>query len=158
MHVGRPYPYHPNYWATEAWFWPGFVPWKMRLQVFDNSDPPWGIYPSGYGEVSVPGMCSSNNKVITYEFQKQSPAYGLILTLQRDIFEGRYVARWQLDLVSSVVTWGRAVELQTYPQRVVFNRTWQYVYGSIPYPVPRAPRYQFDPAAYHVGGSPYPDY
>jgi hypothetical protein len=156
MHKGRAYPYHPTFWATEAWFWPGFVPWKMTLSVFNNSDPPWGILTAGYGEVSQPGIPSPIPKTIEYHFTAHAPAYGLILKLNRFTLSGVDYARWFLQIVSGVGVWSTAVHLQDYPQRIIFNRSWPIVIGSIPYPVMGPPRYQFTPSLYTEGGSPWP--
>jgi len=69
MHKGKYYPYHPIYYATEGWFWPGYVPWKMFFFSIQSPAPPrWDVIPVGYQSVSAPGVTSSNDRIITYEF------------------------------------------------------------------------------------------
>jgi hypothetical protein len=158
MHAGRGYAYHPTFWATEAWFWPGFVPWKLRFNAHNNSQPPWSIYPAGYGEISQPGVVSADGHVIRYEFTAHILLYGLIVTLEKRTALGVDFARWRCELVSGAITWGIAVNPQPYPQRLVFNRFWPFIFGTPAYPTPAAPNYQFDCPTWPESGSPWAHY
>lgn len=156
MHKGRTYPYHPVYWVTEGWFWPGYCPWKVTLDVFNNGNPPWNIYTSGYGEVSQPGFISTNRLFVRYDFTYHAPAFGLQLFLDSPVISGVKQCRWLMRLVSGVVTWAEAVRLKPIPQRSVFNNLWPLVYPAMPYTATASPPYQFTATNYSLGGSPWP--
>ena len=157
MHKGRAYPYHPSYWATECFFYPGFLPWKLTLDVTATGTPPWNIYPALYQEISNPGTISPGGQRMVYEFVAHAAFYGLIVTIETFFVSGVKNARWKMQLVSGVAGWAMAINFQPSPIRQVFNNTWPIFAGSIPYPVVGAPPYLLRPATYIEGGSPWPN-
>lgn len=156
MHKGRIYPYHPIYWATEGWFWPGFVPWKLTLDVFDNGLPPWNIYSAGYGEVSIAGVVHPSRTLVTYDFVHFSPAFGLRVQLDSGVIAGVKQCRYRMILLSGVVEWAQAIRLDPIPQTVVFANSWPFVFPDPPYTANQSPPYQIKAARYDQGGSPWP--
>ena len=158
MHAGKSYPFHPVYWVTEGWFWPGFCPWKLDLDVYNNGSPPWNIFHSGYFETSEPGIISNNRQSVAYPFTAHFPSYALRVILDTTTFAGVKQCRWTMSLLSGVVEWARAVELKPVPQYRIFNRTWTYVMPDPPYTANDPPPYQVTPSPYFIGGSPWPLY
>lgn len=156
MHKGSAYPYHPTFYATEAFFWPGYLPWKMVLDVTATGTPPWNIYPSLYQEISIPGVVSASGHTVTYDFTAHVPGYGLRLVIDDYVDAGWLNARWRLQLISGIAMWAFASNLQPTPLRSVFCNRWPIYAGSIPYPAVGPPPYLLRPAIYLEGGSPWP--
>lgn len=158
MHKGRHYPFHPDYWSTESWFWPGFVPWKMRA-----AELPIGVTLFGcpFGTpvlISEPGEPSSTTKSIDYAFNLVATCLikTFVVTMERTGSFGAYRASWTV----AATYWDDSIESQTmtqeYPQRVVLSPVFVL---TIPPVVPGPPITQharFFPATYAEGGSPWP--
>lgn len=72
MHKGRIYPYSPQYYTTEGWFWPGFVPWKMELELIFVSLPPSPQFSPGFMGTSDAGVVSADRQSITYHWSLPS--------------------------------------------------------------------------------------
>lgn len=157
MHSGRDYPYHPDYWATEAWFWRGFVPFKLHAELTAPAGPPFTIIPFPWSELSDPGEVSLDAKEITYEIAIFPPAAypSLTVTLDRLDLGGEYKARWRATLRDGAGAWGTAFLLQPYPQRVVLANGFDYVVPSPPYTGAQGPPLKLRPATYEEGGSPW---
>lgn len=159
MHKGRPYPYHPHYDVTDGWFWPGFLPWKLGLDVYNNGLPPWNIYPSGYGEVSQPGVPFTNNKGVIYDFTHFNPSFGLRVELDTFLSAGKKFCRYRLRLLGAggLVEFAQAIHAPPVPQRVVFATNYEFVFPDPPYTANQSPPYQLTPSRYDQGGSPWPN-
>lgn len=157
MHKGRPYPYHPFYWSTEAWFYRGFVPWKL---VGEDLAGTWG-YPFDHfhfangGEVSAEGIADPDYKVITYTFVQEGNPATLRVLLDKFMDGATPKARWRTAIAWDGITRGTAYLLQTYPQRVVLGEGCDMVICPPPSAAEGKPNYRFSPATYSQGGSPY---
>lgn len=157
MHRGRVHPYHPTYWGTEAWFWPGFVPWKLHLLMGTGAVPPWDVIPEGHMAVSLAGTHDSAPKEMRYHWDLNTdPQARLDVLLDKWQFGGRIYARWRAIIEAyGVVYTATATALQSYPQRIVsidrFDDSLDVVHGIV---VPGPPLI-LRPATYGQGGSPY---
>lgn len=160
MHVGRPYPYNLIYYATEAWFWPGFVPHKLWGELTASPLPPFNVMPFPWTGISDPGVVSADEKLVTYEFAVFPPAAypALFVSLDRITLLGEYKARWRATLADGSGAWGTAFLIQDYPQRVVYANGFDYTVPAPPYTGAQGPPFRFRPALYSEGGTPYPDY
>ncbi len=160
MHAGRQYPYHPDYWSTEAWFWRGHVPFKLHAETTDVTVPPFSIIPFPWSALSDPGQPSDDRKSITYEIAVFPPAAypALIVTMDLLKSEPEWQARWRATLRDGGGAWGTAFLLQPYPQRVVLAERFDYVVPSPPYTGSQGPPIKLRPATYAEGGSPWPHY
>lgn len=159
MHKGNPYPYHPTYWATRAWFYRGFVPWKLKGTMTDEGCPPWNIIPEGWTGISDPGVIELNGEAVTYEFAIDPPnAYpNLYVTLDFSIVGNERKARWRCTVGSGGVGWATGFLFQEFPQRVVYANGFEYSLPAPPYTCDDGPPLRFEPATYADGGSPWPD-
>jgi len=157
MHRGRPYPYHKTYWATEAWFWPGFVPHKMHLEMGVGAVEPWNVIPQGHKAVSEVGTHADPPKIMRYHYDLETePQAKLDVYLDKFEFGGRWYARWRAVLeVYGIVYTATATALQAYPQLVVsidrFDESYDVLHGFV---VPGPPLI-LRPATYVQGGDPY---
>lgn len=158
MHRGRPYPRHPTYWATEAWFWPGFVPWKMKIAVGTLTVEPWNQIPPNFAAVSFPGFCQDPPTIISYEITVVggSPPLTLRVYLERHGTFPDYKARWRVELAQNwIFVMSTAYALQEYPQRVISVDQFDYCAPVDPYEYTGPVAMSFRPATYADGGSPY---
>jgi len=157
MHCGRDYPYHPTYWATEAWFYRGFVPWKLYGQMYGEASPPWNIIPYGWSGISDPGYVDPDDQTINYEFAIDPPnAYpNMIVSLDLAIVGGVKKARWRASVGSGGSYWATAVLLQEFPQRVVHAHGFDYSLPAPPYTSALGPPLDLIPASYEDGGQPF---
>jgi len=158
-HRGRTYPYHPSSWATEAWFWPGLMPWKLYGQNLAVELPPWSpwILP-GWTGVSSVGIPTADAKIITYDFPVTAPLTGgITVTCKRAIGAEGPVARWTISIDDSGHLFGRATLDQTFPQTIVFCPGFVDFDGFMGYGGGLGPFIEFRPATYAEGGSPWID-
>lgn len=159
MHRGNPYPRHPTYWATEAWFWPGFVPWKMRLDVTVNYGEPWNYIPIDFGGISFVGSHAPKPLVMAYDFLviAGSPSLTLRVLLDRIGTRPNYQARWRAEIAYDWTTvLSTAYLLQSYPRTVVAADTFQFCVPVTPFTYIGPVTLHLRPATYAEGGSPYP--
>lgn len=158
MHRGRPYPRHPTYWATEAWFWPGFVPWKLRLDTTVLYTEPWNQIPLDFGGISFPGYHDSKPLVMAYDFLilAGSPPLTLRVFLDRVGAFPNWKARWRCEIGRNWLTVeSTAYLIQPYPQLEVKADNFQYCVPVPPYTDTAGVTLHFRPATYAQGGSPY---
>lgn len=160
MHAGKLYPYHPNYWATEAWFWRGEVPFKMHGRCFAEPTAGWTLVPLGWEGVSDPGVPSSDSKYIEYEFAIDPPGAfpSLLVRLEKSSLNGEAKAMWRVQLVGSGGVIDTAWRFQAFPQYEVFCSgltTWT---PPAPPSAGQAVPLEFRPATYAEGGTPWPNY
>jgi hypothetical protein len=157
-HDGRHYPYLPFYWATEAWFWPGFVPWRMIVEQLDTTPPFWGCSLVSSIPPSLPGATNPDCTEVSYQFESDGFCLvsGFNLTMRRTGVPGAFKAVWNVQSFY----WDGSSETQdleqSYPQRVVESPAFVIHVPSLdPGPAIRM-RGHFLPANYEEGGSPYP--
>lgn len=158
MHLGKYYPFHPRYWCTEAWFWPGFVPWKMLGQTVATNAPPWDVVGTWYPTTSDVGNPSTDAKKIEYHWTMFPPNGDgdLVLTLDLAEYSGLKYARWKLEYIPTAGPILVAFLFQPFPQRLIDAtgvQLWSTEDPTIP---PDGPTFVFGPATYAEGGSPYP--
>lgn len=157
-HKGRPYPFHPSYWSTEAWFYPGFVPWKMIAEQVGGLRPFFGCSFGSPDPISEPGVPSYDSTSIEYDFEPVNDCLVIFfqLTLLKVGSGTSSKAAWVLVSIYWDHTSEYQIMEQDYPQRVVLSPAFLL---SIPNPDvgPTIFQYvQFSPADYEKGGSPYP--
>lgn len=159
MHRGRTYPYHPNYWATECIFWPGFVPWKMVSSVTRVNTAPWDKIVVGSVGVSDVGICVPDSTQISWHWSLVPPnlATDLVLSVEMISFLGVNYCRWKLKLSLGIVEVADAWWYQPYP-----SFTSGFISGSCtdvnnPDGSGNAVWIQCSCATYAEGGSPWSD-
>lgn len=159
MHLGRSYPWHPVYWATEACFWPGFVGWKMRTYIDAQSAYPWSILQTPFNEASDAGTVSSDAKTIYYHWSlsASAPATDLELSLNLAEYLGTKYTRYQWRLYNSLIVIAYAFKWNPFP-------TTSWGFSGLPpqdqdHPGPGTQGYNMQalPATYAEGGSPFPN-
>jgi len=157
MHRGRTYPFAPKYWATEAWFWPGFVPWKMHAFYNGFDGPPWDFIPIGWQQNSEEVFFTPDMKEAVYVwfFAGLPPLYGMAVTLVRDDSFGFAQARFAVTLTDTAGLISEAYDYQAFPQRTVqcggFSSSTPYP----PYTYDGTVSMVFRPSTYAEGGSPW---
>jgi hypothetical protein len=158
MHRGRPYPFHPTYWATEAWFWRGHCPWKMTVHFNGFTDEPWSFIPPGFDGLSDAGRHPLNPTEISYDFLvvDGTPPLTLTVTLDRIGSHPNYRARWRAFLRADYA-WDYSVAfgVQQYPQRIISIDQFDYSVPVLPYTSTAGPPLILRPADYATGGSPW---
>jgi hypothetical protein len=157
MHRGNPYPYHPTYWATEAWFFPGYVPWKLRLAFYPNNPPPWLLFPFGQSYVTEAGVVDDPADTIAYTMRTIIDGALVILQigLWKEVVNGTPWAVWGMELEVAGQLWSRAGAKQLYPQRVVACDEFDFSIPMPPYQNSDPPLLNIRPATYAEGGSPW---
>lgn len=159
-HIGRNYPYLPEYWATEAWFWPGFVPWKLVASFDDTIILPWFRLTLGWTGVSQVYSLTDDCKEVTYQFpltlRNGDDGY-LLVRLRKVTISSVNKAEWYMVVIDDGVPFAEGYAWQPFPQRVVYVDTWDVGHdlpsGTDCLPPPLTIR----PATYEEGGSPFPD-
>lgn len=157
MHRGMAYPYHPSYWSTTAWFWPGFVPWKMRMYIQGPQEAPWDAVLFNTWCVSEPGAPSADFSNIAYQFVYPPPVAPIYFALILDQVEGTGVkkARWRMSIGQQGNWWSQAFAFQTFPQREVKLEGFEYSVPVPPFTSVAGPSILLRPATYAEGGSPW---
>lgn len=156
-HIGRPYPYHPEYWATEAWFYRGFVPWKLTAEPEFPIPPFFGCVVGAFIPPSGPGETTGDAKKIKYTFV----ADGECLVTQMEVTLEAISpgvggsARWNLKSYY----WDGSFETQfldqPYPQRVVLSPWFTMTVPNPDVGPSLLMLVRFHPATYDEGGSPF---
>lgn len=122
MHRGKTYPYLPEYWSTEAWFFPGFVPWKMWVESGGNLEGAWMNLPQDFVCVTDPGIPGPTyfNPLWEHLFYVSEDEVLLQIFLSKGYHAEVPIAQWDLRLwVNGLqVAGGRAA--QSYPQFQVY--------------------------------------
>lgn len=157
MHRGKIYPYHPAFWTAPAWFWPGFVPWKLRATVGDTLPPPWNVLFDGLVSVSEPGEPSADYGSVEYLIPCPPLAnlYQLVVTLDLHGTGANRSARWRMTIGQNGIGWATAFALQPYPQYLCKCESWDYTIPAPPYTSASGPDIVLLPATYAQGGSPW---
>jgi|WetSurMetagenome_2_1015567.scaffolds.fasta_scaffold166890_2 hypothetical protein len=160
MHAGRNYPFAPIFWATESWFWPGFVPWKMHLLTRATTWFPYSLVPAGSEFVSGPMHCDDPPIEAYYDFDLNPVAdVQIYIGLKKSIVLGARKAYWELAFCVSGIQLTFGELYQRYPQRVVYADDILQTDPAGPSGGPAGIiPVTFRPATYAEGGSPWPNY
>lgn len=161
MHKGKLYPYAWEYWAGEAWFWPGWLPYQMRLDTPSVIDDAWASIPTNATIISQPmEPLDDTYQQVSYIFALSGPPTFASLTafLQRVKLSNTLYALWYVHLKRAGTLLKTAVAMQDYPQsRVLCD--WNELRWSFPgscNPIPLNIRLQ--PAAWEYSlGPPEPE-
>jgi hypothetical protein len=158
MHKGKHYCYHPEYWAAVGWFWPGYIPWRMKLIPVGAGDSPWDPSNITGSMLSWAGIPAIDRTSMAYKFLGSNP-YGPLaidVTLDTVVISGTRLCRWRATIGNGSAGWGTAFALQVFPQTVCRLDTWDYTLPNPPYLPPSVARFQLVPAVWAESGSPYP--
>lgn len=157
MHKGKLYPYLPKYWATECWFWPGFLPWKMHVIVPVTNFGPWSFLPVGTDLISEAATTVPDVTQASYHFSivGNANATDLFVGLEQIEFMGTHYARWMAVLRLLTVVVAQAWLYQTKPQYTVGTLSAEWNLVDNPVPVDPGIFLNFGPATYAEGGSPW---
>jgi len=156
-HIGRTYPYFPDYWATECLFWPGFAPWKLALPNQFIAGAPWNLI-SGKGLlISNGGEVVDDRTQISWTFHPipGEPLLTLVVSLeQEELVDAKY-AVWVALLKLGLFDIGTLWYFQPSPQYTcaVPLSPWWDVHD--PAAMPTGPSMDMRPATYAEGGSPF---
>lgn len=157
-HIGRRYPFHPTYWATEAWFWPGRLPWKYHGEKNLDDEPPWDAIPAGWTGISDVGVPSTDAKIIVYTFNFVVPDGDCTvkLTLKKLVDPPDTFAYCLLQCFLGGSEFIFSESKDSYEQRTANLGTFgdgTTVPGGLPVD---PPSFFFRPATYDEGGTPFP--
>jgi hypothetical protein len=158
MHKGRTYPFAPLYWATEAWFWPGYVPWKMIFTRVSDDGDPWNKIPNGTTRCSGEIFYTPDAKICAWEWDLSdiAPDLSMAVTFSKLEAFGVFYALAVLALNDpSALTPSTANSQQAYPQRRVSVGSFNQVIATPPYTYVGAINIAIRPATYAEGGSPW---
>jgi len=156
-HKGRPYPYHPAYWSAPAWFYRGFVPWKLVAEQLDSIPPWFGCVFGSTQPVSLPGEPSDDYLYIDYTFNVVTDCLvsKFEVRMERVGVLDAFQAHWQL----TTHYWDGTSEVghgyQVYPQREVSSPHFILTAPNPDTGPPIVMFAHFYPANYEEGGSPY---
>lgn len=158
MHKGRTYPFHPTFWSTEGWFWPGFVPWKLLGCATPPFNGAWNNIPIGWTGLSFEGQPSDDRTSILYQFivKPGVPVYRLWVIMELEDVGHVKRCKWTVLLRRATLNIQSAECRQEFPQRQVLTSLadeWCSVEG---YPSDPPPLFTFQPANYGQGGDPWP--
>lgn len=160
MHVGKLYPFHPIYWATECWFFPNFVPWKLRLSIGVAQPSPWDIINFPQLLYSPAADVSTDCKRINYLFTVDTtggPEDLLIFSELEDFITGKVAHREMVLSVSGVPTYS-AVRRDLIPGGNWNWAAWGECKNLITGDPIASPVVGVRYAKYDEAGSPFPDY
>jgi len=161
MHVGRLYPYLPKYWATECWFWPGFVPWKFYgLLIGGTPAPPWDVMSGIWGAFSDAGgtVLDCTQAYWNFLVQADEGVYTLKLSMEEIVREGVPLCRTKLQLKNGAVELANAWLYQPYPQFQIDLENKNFSMSDTVVAVPPYLTINFRPAVFSEVGSPFPNY
>lgn len=99
MHKGRSYPYDWYFWGTECFFWPGFVPWQLRVTNFPGVGYPWDQLSHISVACSIPAIGVPDRTQVYWEWPMGGVG-GLIrvrVSVEKEMIYGRDWAVWNAD-------------------------------------------------------------
>lgn len=157
MHKGRNYPYYPYYWATESWFWPGFVPWKMRSILAATPGSPWDNLATPFDAISEAGEVVPDCTQISYHYPLEAPstATDLYVSLEMITVDDVHFARWKAILRNSGSLVAEAWLYQDFPQYSVSTGITGWNLINVVLPTSPFLYLICQPATYEEGGSPW---
>lgn len=157
MHKGRPYPYAPTYWATECFFWPGYLPWKMVASIVSTGGP-WAPLGNHMDVLSsAQASDASDNTQVQYGWPPGVLGTGkrLIISVEQIEVSGRNYARWLATYRNPTIVVASASCWQIAPLYAVSVPLQPWVIG-LPMTGPAGVSITLRPATYAEGGSPWP--
>lgn len=160
MHVHKPYPFHPTYWATECWFWPGFLPWKI-IGHMDGAPPDdWSGMQFPWSGVSDAGVTVSDATQMIYRFPLPTApgADELLVSLEQIHKDDADRCRWKAVLRFFGTEVAHAWLYQDKPQRVVSTGFQNWNLADQITPTAEVLRLRIEVANFAAGGTPYPNY
>jgi len=80
-HLGRQYPFLPEYWAGNTWFWPNFLPWKYYCDFHPAVSGAWTQLPDQIGLISEPGTLLGDGRTAEWRWSFYSSGKHYVLTL-----------------------------------------------------------------------------
>jgi hypothetical protein len=157
-HKGRSYPFHPTYWSTEAWFWPGYCPWKLKALRSGVDPDPWDFCLLPTSMISLPGVPTADAKKIFYQFILDGICLvsEIDVTMELGLGPDGQAAQWTVTAKYWDSTQDTDVAFQVFPQRQVDSPVFHFEVpdpGCEPFDDVWV---KFQPANYEEGGSPYP--
>lgn len=158
-HLGRISPFHPTYWATLGWFWPGFVPWKLFVSLGFNLNPPWNRLPDFEEFVTDEGFHDdlplSMNWVGYPDFRSEGAGAALIVFDTESAPPHNCRVFFELyDDTGTLVA--DATSILSRPQRTSTVNTWTVAHEYPSGAECILPDMLIRGATYDEGGSPFP--
>lgn len=157
MHRGKDYPYAPEYWATEGFFWPGFVPWKMRSFLSVSQASPWDALLVPFNQISAVVEYVPDRTQCAYVWTLDTPSVPdhLRLSLEQLDLSGTLYNVWKAQLITAGMPIADAWLFQENPQYVCAGAGTRWWDVFDPSTSPAGPDLNFLPATYAEGGSPW---
>jgi len=157
-HLGRQYPFLPEYWAGNTWFWPHFLPWKYYCDFHPALSGPWSDLPDKIAMISAPGILLPDGKTArwTWDFDDSGFHYHLQTDALGDMAETDHELRWLTSLFIDGIGWAESTA--TVKFSVQSPSPGGYTEGFDPgtgLPCDPAVIYTRE-ATYAEGGSPFP--
>lgn len=105
MHKGQVYAFAPAYWATECFFWPGFVPWKAYVDLPADQGGGWDNLFLPINAVSGPirGVPDWTQVYWDWNVDAPSSATRFTLSVERLKIAGKYYAAWKANLYNHLL-------------------------------------------------------
>lgn len=158
MHKGRTYPFHPEYHIPHCWFWPGFMPWRGRIEIYARMEGDWALLTPGSTSVSSPGDAQPDATEMDYMFSSDEwePTVHLLMGFLEANFpptDTPMLYAYVYDEVSA--RWSYGASTLPHPQYAcVYDLADLQLIDYEGNPV--GPLYiRFRPATYAEGGSPW---
>jgi len=160
MHVGKNYPFHPVYWATECIFWPGFVPWKTRCFNLLPNVAPWDALDTHFDAISEAGIAVPDATQMSWHWSLDPPSTATDLSISVEMieFSGVNYCRFNAVLRTSGVLTAEAWCYQSFPQRSCTFLTGDLWDVNHPVHSGNIVNLNLVPATFAEGGSPFPLY
>jgi len=157
-HLGRPYPYLPNFWAGEGWFWPYYLAWKYLITLRAAPTGPWSEIPEEITLVSDEGVCSSDCKTASWKIQwgAESPVFTFTMTASFHRDDVDHELHWDGLLQKDLVDFATCSTTIRFVIAVPVPDVWADA-TELPSGFPCWPPGGFvDVADYATGGTPFP--
>jgi hypothetical protein len=157
MHKGKFYPYNPIFWATESWFYPGWLPWKCSAVNLGLWAPPWDQIGLGVLGISDPAVTVPDASQISYHWTLtgSSSATDLEVSMEQIRVSGVDYARYKAVATGGPGGTASAWLYTAKPRRIVttLGEPWNIVNAVDPQP--GQIQLWIQPATYAEGGSPW---
>jgi hypothetical protein len=157
MHKGRIYPFAPEYWVVESYFWPAYPSWRLNLSVVLIIDP--NFFPIR----SAPSPCFSDPSIsldgrsITYHWLTTwtADSSDLLLTVKRIEVGGILYTHWHLQILLDDVVIGHTYFYGGYNNPEFNASPGNFFSVDNPSETGLQTIITFGPVSYRDGGSPY---
>jgi hypothetical protein len=151
MQKGRNYCYDLSYYGPTAWFWPGYFPWKFKLEVLSTPPPPWDIFTFS-DRVSFPAIWQSDRELVRYIFTTTLDVAHLELQMYTSGVHPHKHGIWRMLLTQGVIGWGDYRHLEDAPLTRLSNSVWELDFNFTPYTSYPSPPYLVRPAVWSESG------